>query len=401
MELMPEEIHQQQKSWLRMKKRIFHSIMIFEDINWKQLVLGILIMLAMLIVYHAVFVDKDEGRLQHVMAKIAAIEKELDHARDEIASLKYQMNETKEKLETDKVDKIEFTNLSDDVTSLREDTSQADEDIREDLNDLANNTLQHYHQLQDDIDKLKHSKANQNNFEELVVHVNDLADSTVQTTDFHQAIDAINKTTRGIQEDIVELTMNVTTLTHHIHQINITLASKADQVVLHQLTEKLSTLEASMVPRDMVSKLEQQITAMNSTLVTVVIDEQAESILLSNLSAIGVGKREFEKLSSVVDSLKTRMVDKTSFNELSSTVNAHTKSLNQQDNQLEDHKSSVQQRFSRITDRLDQVEGDRRWNTGDITNLKNNFEDLKSDITKECRDTCKPSFKDVWNNSFG
>ena len=252
----------------------------------------------MLIVYHEVIVDKNEGKLQDViMAKIAAIEEQLVHAKEEIASLTHQLTETQVKLETEKVDKTEFA---------------------------------------------------------------------VQTTDFLQMI---NNTTMDIQGDIVELTMNVTTLTHNIHHVNSTLATKADQDDLHQLTEKLSTIEAS---------------------------------------AIGVRKREFEELSSVVHTLKTQKVNKTSFDELSSNVNRLTKSDKQQNEQfdgiqrtLEEHKSSVQQKVSRITARLDGVDGDTSENTYQINGFKSSFEDLKRDITEECDDSCKPSIKDVWHNTFG
>ena len=237
-----------------------------------------------------------------------------------------------EDLETGKVDKTEFEVLSDNVTSLREDTSQADEDIREDLNDLGNNTLQHYHQLQDDIDKLKHSKANQSNFEELVVHVNDLANSTVQTSDFLQS--NLNLLT----EQITNLTVTtVDRVEFDSLSINVTIlreSSAREDEILHEEIEALVNGSLNLTQHNQLKDLIEEfaLTKANQTdleelenSTTTKITELDVKLLsteteIASLNDTKASKVAMNEISDRVEDLETEKVDKTEFEILSDNV---------------------------------------------------------------------------------
>ena len=283
-----------------------------------------------------------EDGLTNTTHRTAVVEAELLNIKIEVLSLndtkasKVVVNEITDRvadLETEKVDKTEFANLSDNVTSLREDTSQADEDIREDLNDLADSTLNytHYHQLQDGIDKLKQSKANQSNFEQLVIYVNELAESTVQTTDFLQMIDVINNTTMDLQGDIVELSLHIrlledglTNTTHRTAVVEAELLNtkievlslndtKASKVVVNEITDRVADLETGKVDKTEFAILSDNVTSLRED------TSQADEDIREDLNDVAdstLNYTHYHQLQDGIDKLKQSKANQSNFEHL-------------------------------------------------------------------------------------
>ena len=143
------------------------------------------------------------------------------------------------------------------------------------------------------------------------------------------------------QEDIVELTMNVTTLTHNIHHINITLARKADQNAVESLTLKLDSLSDTTV----------RTTTFDSAIQTLTTDKADQS--------------DLESLQEKVNYLDYTKATKYELNTLKATVTQHITSSNTTHNQLSSditsnshHIESNTHRIEHVEDELEQLKDD-------------------------------------------
>ena len=186
------------------------------------------------------------GDLHNAMYRMSEVETELSSARAAITVLnstkasRVNVERLTSELDARKVDKAEFEILSHNLTLLRESTSREDEEIREELSDSALNQT-HYDQLQDSIDKLEESKADQTALEELDSTVNELTNSTMRI--------------------FWELALNVTTLEQHTSEA---LATKADQRDIDSLSDRLTALSNTTVTTETFERLEDRVETLST-----------------------------------------------------------------------------------------------------------------------------------------
>ena len=191
-----------------------------------------------------------EEELARITASTMTIEDELRIAESSIETL----NNTKASAETvnnqigrldrEKVDRREFEVLSINLTLLAEDSSQMDEEIQQKLDELADSALNetHYHELHEAIAR----KASQ-------IDLDTLASSTVRTSTFQERVESIQNSILQLQ---LNVSLNFTSLDVRIQHIDTTLLTKADQHDLTTLTTRVTNLEGSKVDKDTFQQLE-------------------------------------------------------------------------------------------------------------------------------------------------
>ena len=250
-----------------------------------------------------------EDALNDTTQRTSALEVELANTKMEISSLnetkasKASVEELTEELEIRKVDKTEFEILSGNVTSLRETTSAADEDIRQELSVLADSTINHthYNQLQNGIQHLT----------TLVTELNDSTEKNLET------VDGFHNTTLAMQSDIEQLTndhrqtreeLNETRERIHNARASITVLEYG----LNDTKHRTSVVEGELANTKM------EVSSLNETKASKVsVNELTERV--EELEIGKVDRTEFEVLSDNVTSLRetTSVVDEEIHGELS------------------------------------------------------------------------------------
>ena len=428
---MEDESHPQPDTWLLLKKKMFHWRTFFVDLNRRKLLLLALTALAVtaILMYQTQAMGKTDGKLQDAMAKIRELEEKLDQALDMIASLNdNKANKTTAdqltkwvdeledhgerlaELERGRVDRTELEIIFGNFTSLKEATFAADEDIHQELSDLAATTLNltHYSHLRNGI------KLSQNNYADLLSLVTELSSSTVKTVEFHHEIEELYNTTQDIQDEMLEVTLNMANLVHDVALVNITLAMKADKRDLHQLSEKVNNIRASTVPtkqhRELVKRvgvLERQFTQLNDSLVapTVIVDKPAETIVFSNVSATGVSKREFKELSHVVHDMRTRKANQSSVESLRDELQHLTrtkveqwqiKHLQQQQNSAEEKHKNTLEKLSELRDTTGKNSNKIDKNRGNLDKFRKEFTDKNNATQMQVDDLNDRLQRDQW-----
>ena len=181
-----------------------------------------------------------EEELTNTTTRTAAIEWELRSVESNIDFLNItkanaeRVNSQVEKLERDKVDRSEFEVLSANLSLLAEASSTAHEEIQQELNELADSALNetHYHELHEAIA----SKASQTDLEALAI-------STVRTEIFLQRVESIQNTILQLQWNI---TFNLSHLEGRIDTLNSALSTKADQQDVSTLSTRVQEVRSSV-----------------------------------------------------------------------------------------------------------------------------------------------------------
>ena len=184
------------------------------------------------------------AHLDHATTRITDLEVEL---MSEVASLSTskasvvtvsELSATVAQLEVEKASKTEFDSLSANLTLLAEASSMADNEIRLELDELADSSLNqtHHDQLEEFIAIFASTKANQSNFEHLVKRVSTLENTTNSTAEeLFQAVGEVENTAVELQLDLEQLSITVTVLAADT-------ASKADQQEVDSLSDQLTQL---------------------------------------------------------------------------------------------------------------------------------------------------------------
>ena len=204
-----------------------------------------------------------DGRVRQINVTLATKAELLDSVRSDIESLNatkaswQALEDSTARLDRDKVGRAEFEVLSANLTSLAEASSNEDDVIRQELSELADSSLNqtHYDTLHQTIQQLDSSKASQTDLEALATEVSVLS---VRTTTFHQQVESIESTTLQLQYSINQLRLNITSIDGRVRQINVTLATKANQV-------SLDRLQTSKVDTQTFQKLEGTVRNLNSS----------------------------------------------------------------------------------------------------------------------------------------
>ena len=232
-------------------------------------------------------------------------------------------------LDRDKVDRSEFEVLSTNLSFLAETSSTAHEEIRQELNELADSALNetHYHELHQAIA----SKASQTDLEAL-------ASSTVRTQTFLQRVESIQNSILQLQRNI---TLNFTHFDGRIQTLNAALSTKADQLDVATLSNRVTTLEGSTVDKGTFQELRDSVED---------IDERKAD------------KADLNLLQGRVYSLERNTATKSELRSLDDKLSGHSSTSNRVHDRLS---SSVTSNSYSISD-----------NTGRITTLESSTSGL-------------------------
>ena len=264
-----------------------------------------------------------EERLTNTTGRTLTLEMKLNDVESDIDSL----NDTKASKDTvnDKLGILdsEFEMLMANLSSLAEASSRMDQDIVQELNELADSSLNgtHYHELHQAIA----SKASQTDLEAL-------ASSTVRTQTFLQRVESIQNSILQLQWNI---TLNFTHFEGRIQTLNAALSTKADQHDVTALSNRVTTLEGSTVD-----------------------------------------KGTFQELRDSVEDINERKADKTDLNLLQGRVNslkrntATTSELRSLDDKLSGHSSTSDGVHNRLSSSIGSNSYSISDNTGRITTLE-------------------------------
>ena len=199
---------------------------------------------------------------------------------------------------------------------------------------------------------------------------------------------------------------------------NVTLlretTSAADEEIHRELTESVAELEVTKVDKTEFEVLSDNVTLLREA--TSAADKNIRQELgerIKELETKKVDKREFEILSGDVTSLEeaSTQADKeikelmrTGLDSISADVQSLTKATNKHRDRLDDmeqtikeHHSSVQQQLSDISSSTSSMSSDIRQNRYDIGDVKTSFEDLKNNIPEQNN----PTLWNVFHNTFG
>ena len=250
-----------------------------------------------------------EERLAKTTGRTSTLEMKLNDVESDIDSL----NDTKASKDTvnDKLGILdsEFEVLTANLSSLAEASSRMDQDIGQELNELADSSLNetHFHELHQAIA----SKASQTDLDAL-------ASSTVRTQTFLQRVESIQNSILQLQWNI---TLNFTRFDGRIQTLNAALSTKADKQYVTVLSNRVTTLEGSTV-----------------------------------------GKGTFQELRDTVEDIDERKAEKADLNLLQGRVyslerNTATKSeLRSLDDKLSGHSSTSDGVHDRLSSRITTLE---------------------------------------------
>ena len=232
-------------------------------------------------------------------------------------------------LDRDKVDRSEFEVLSTNLSFLADTSSTAHKEIRQELNELADSSLNetHFHELHQAIA----SKASQTDLDAL-------ASSTVRTQTFLDRVESIQNSILQLQWNI---TLNFTRFDGRIQTLNAALSTKADKQDVTVLSNRVTTLEGSTVD-----------------------------------------KGTFQELRDTVEDIDERKAEKADLNLLQGRVyslerNTATKSeLNNLENKLSDHSSTSDGVHNRLSSSIGSNSYSISDNTGRITTLESSTSGL-------------------------
>ena len=276
-----------------------------------------------------------EERLRNTTTRTGLVEMRVHGLESAVASLnvtkasKESVNVHVTQLDREKVDRTEFEVLSANLSLLAEASSTAQEEIQQELNELADSTLNetHYHELHEAIA----SKASQTDLEAL-------ASSTVRTETFLQTVESIQNTILQLQWNI---TLNFTHQEGRIQEITRTLLTKAGQAEVTRLSGSVESLEETTVDRN-----------------------------------------TFQELETTVEGIQRSKADKTDLNQLDRKVtdlkgNSATKTeLRTLENKLTEHISSSNGENRRLSSDIRSNSGGINSNSGRITALENSSSGL-------------------------
>ena len=257
-----------------------------------------------------------ERNMTDRLAQLTRVQEELNKTKRELNEATGRITELEQNfmvLEARKVNKTEFEILSHNLTILRESTSREDEEIREDLTELADTALNQtdYDQLQDGIDRLEESKADQTALEVVAVTLSELANSTITIL---KTVDGIKNTTQILEGHTLQLETEVDSARAAIADLNITKASKED---LSHLTTEIMVLEGSKV-----DKTDFQILSHNLTLLRESTSREDEEIRedLAGLADTALNQTHYDQLQDGIDRLEESKADQTALQVVASTV---------------------------------------------------------------------------------
>jgi chromosome segregation ATPase len=266
--------------------------------------------------------DETNTQLQTATTRITELERGLGSANADIASLNITkaslvsvaaLADSLGLLNEEKVDKSEFKILSVNVTTLRETTYLAEEEIREELSELAESALNRTHQdqLQDVIDTFASTKANQTDFEDLTSRVSALENNTVV---FLQRVASVENTARELQLGIAELTINVVTLAENT---SLSLVGKVGQQEFDSLSEQLVNLANVTVDRRQFELLAANLASLRAD--TSRADEEIWEEI-EDLADGTVNRTHHNALQQIVDMFASTKANQSDFEALASEV---------------------------------------------------------------------------------
>ncbi|CAI7994275.1 hypothetical protein GBAR_LOCUS1419 [Geodia barretti] len=270
-----------------------------------------------------------EERLAKTTGRTSTLEMKLNDVESDIDSL----NDTKASKDTvnDKLGILdsEFEVLAANLSSLAEASSRMDQDIVQELNELADSSLNetHFHELHQAIA----SKASQTDLDAL-------ASSTVRTQTFLQRVESIQNSILQLQWNI---TLNFTHFDGRIQTLNAALSTKADKQDVTVLSNRVTTLEG-----------------------------------------LTVDKGTFQELRDTVEDIDERKAGKADLNPLQGRVyslerNTATNSeLNNLENKLSDHSSTSDGVHNRLSSSIGSNSYSISDNTGRITTLESSTSGL-------------------------
>ena len=270
-----------------------------------------------------------EERLAKTTGRTSTLEMKLNDVESDIDSL----NDTKASKDTvnDKLGILdsEFEVLAANLSSLAEASSRMDQDIVQELNELADSSLNetHFHELHQAIA----SKASQTDLDAL-------ASSTVRTQTFLDRVESIQNSILQLQWNI---TLNFTRFDGRIQTLNAALSTKADKQDVTVLSNRVTTLEGSTVDKGTFQELRDTVED---------IDERK------------AGKADLNPLRGRVYSLERNTATKSELNNLENKISDHSSTSDGVHNRLS---SSIGSNSYSISD-----------NTGRITTLESSTSGL-------------------------
>jgi DNA repair exonuclease SbcCD ATPase subunit len=264
-----------------------------------------------------------EERLAKTTGRTSTLEMKLNDVESDIDSL----NDTKASKDTvnDKLGILdsEFEVLTANLSSLAEASSRMDQDIVQELDELADSSLNetHYHELHQAIA----SKASQTDLEAL-------ASSTVRTQTFLQRVESIQNSILQLQWNI---TLNFTHFEGRIQTLNAALSTKADQQDVTTLSNRVATLEGSTVDKGTFQELRDTVED---------IDERKAD------------KADLNPLQGRVNSLERNTATKSELRSLNDKLSGHTSTSDGVHNRLSSSITSNSGSISSNTDRITELE---------------------------------------------
>ena len=262
------------------------------------------------------------AHLDHATIRITDLEVELMSTNAEVASLSTskasvvtvsELSATVAQLEVEKASKTEFDSLSANVTLLAEDSSMADNEIRLELDELADSSLNqtHHDQLEEFIAIFASTKANQSNFEDLVERVTTLENTTNSTAEeLFQAVGEVENTAVELQVDLEQLSSTVTVLAADT-------ASKADQQEVDSLSDQLTQLATLTVWRGEFEDLTANLTSLREA--TARADQELREEI-DDLADGTINRTHHDELQDIVNMFAATKANQSDFEALQAKV---------------------------------------------------------------------------------
>ena len=294
-------------------------------------------------------------QLQYATQRIAELESNLDLTNDNVDSLNTtkasgedvsELRESLTELEQETASKIELDTLSTNLTALAEASSRADKEIQQELDRLANTSLNQTHrdELQEFIAMFESTKANQSDLEEVALRVTTLENETVTITEqLHQTTADVEQVRVEFQDDIDDLTLTVTAVAANTTQ---SLEAKADQTDLDSLSAQLAQLATLSVQRQEFQSLSANLTLLREETERNELELWAEIEYLSDGTINQTHHNALQDIVNMFAAKKANQSDlealEAKFNTLSSTTDGMQSSIDELTQTVSSLESNVQ-----------------------------------------------------------
>lgn len=326
----------------------------------------------------AVLEDNHSAALRKMEAALNATNKQLTSATTKINNLESEL--------TTKASVVVVRDLQENLTSLAVASSIEDDEIRREIQDLTDNSLNQT-QLQDIIAMFANTKTNQSDFEELVSHVTTLQNST----------DTLSQT---VENTTTEFTTKIEDLSITVYSTTVALASKADQLELNSLSHQVEELGATTVERSEFDSLSANLTSLSET--TSMIDQGLRADV--DDLADGINRTYHTQLQDMVNMLAKNKANQSEFETLKQQLSTLSQDTRDSISQLTGNVTTLGRSVQSVNDNLTS-KAERQ----DLTKLTNHVDTLGTGL-ETLNDTVdglktskaeKSEFEDIQNESNG